>query len=156
MRCHLIMSIWFNLLQIDLSILTIRNSYALQWRSLRIPVKDWNRALTDELVCTPPLNGCVDHCESHLRTRIRKFMTCDCFFPHRCKYCWVWWLETQMMKMIRFIFKLQKKFFHESGSTRNRIWMSGGASWHWARDIHWRSDQMCCNGVRGRTTKVWW
>ena len=64
MRCHLIMPIWFNLFQIDSSILTIRNSYALQWRSLRIAVKDWHWALTDELVCTPPLNGRVDHCES--------------------------------------------------------------------------------------------
>jgi hypothetical protein len=54
MRCHLIMLIWFNLFQIHSSILTIRNSYALQWRSLRIAVNDWHRALTDELVCTPP------------------------------------------------------------------------------------------------------
>jgi hypothetical protein len=64
MRCHLIMSIWFNLFQIDSGILTIRNSYALQWRSLRIAVKDKHRALTDELVCKSPLNGRVDHCES--------------------------------------------------------------------------------------------
>jgi hypothetical protein len=64
MRCHLIMPIWFNLFQIDSSILTIQNSCALQWRSLKIEVNDWHRALTDELVCTPPLNGCVDHCES--------------------------------------------------------------------------------------------
>jgi hypothetical protein len=63
MRCHLIMPIWFNLFQIDSSILTIQNSYALQWRSLRIAVNDLHRVLTDELVCTPPLNGRVDHCE---------------------------------------------------------------------------------------------
>jgi hypothetical protein len=44
------MQILFNLFQIDSSILTIQNSYALQWRSLRIVVKDWHRALTDELV----------------------------------------------------------------------------------------------------------
>jgi hypothetical protein len=50
MRCHLIKQIWFNLFQIDSSILTIRNSYALQWRSLRIAVKDWHWVLTDELV----------------------------------------------------------------------------------------------------------
>jgi hypothetical protein len=50
MRCHLIMQIWFNLFQIDSSILAIQNSYALQWRSLRIAVKDRHRALTDELV----------------------------------------------------------------------------------------------------------
>jgi hypothetical protein len=30
MRCHLIMSIWFDLFQIDSSTVTIRNSYALQ------------------------------------------------------------------------------------------------------------------------------
>jgi hypothetical protein len=50
MRCHLIMQIWFNLFHIDSSILTIRNSYALQWRSLRITVKDWHQVLTYELV----------------------------------------------------------------------------------------------------------
>jgi hypothetical protein len=50
MRCHLIMLIWFNLFQIDSSVLTIWNSYALQWRPLRIEVKDWHRVLTDELV----------------------------------------------------------------------------------------------------------
>jgi hypothetical protein len=44
MRCRLIMPIWFNLFQIDSSILTIWNSYA---------AKDWHRALTDKLVCTP-------------------------------------------------------------------------------------------------------
>ena len=64
MRCHLIMPIWFSLFQINSSILTIRNSYALQWRSLRIAVNDWHWALTDELVCTSPLNVRVDHCES--------------------------------------------------------------------------------------------
>jgi hypothetical protein len=64
MRCHLIMSIWINLFQIDSIILTIWNSYTLQWRLLRIAVNDWHQALTDELVCTPPLNVRVDHCES--------------------------------------------------------------------------------------------
>jgi hypothetical protein len=64
MRCRLIIPIWFILLQIDSIILTIQNSYAMQWRSLRIAVKHWHRVLTDELVCTPPLNGCVNHCES--------------------------------------------------------------------------------------------
>jgi hypothetical protein len=64
MRCNLIILIWFNLLQIDSIILTIPNSYAMQWRSLRIAVKDLHRALIEKLVCTPPLNGCVDHCES--------------------------------------------------------------------------------------------
>jgi hypothetical protein len=54
MRCHLIMLIWFNLFQIDSSILTIQNSYALQWRSLRIVVNDWHRALTANL-CAHPL-----------------------------------------------------------------------------------------------------
>jgi hypothetical protein len=54
----------FNLFQIDLGILTTQNSYALQWRSLRIAVYDWHRALTNELVCTPPLNVRVNHCES--------------------------------------------------------------------------------------------
>jgi hypothetical protein len=62
---HLIMPIWFNLFQIDSSIITIQNSYALQGRSLRIAVKDWYRVLTDELLCTPPLNGRVDNCELH-------------------------------------------------------------------------------------------
>jgi hypothetical protein len=50
MRCHLIMQIWFNLFRTDSSIFAIRNSYALQWRSLRIAVKDWHWALTDKLV----------------------------------------------------------------------------------------------------------
>jgi hypothetical protein len=58
------MPIWFNLFQIDSSILTIQNSYALQWRSLRITVNDRHKVLTDKLVYTPPLNGRVDHCES--------------------------------------------------------------------------------------------
>jgi hypothetical protein len=31
---------------------------------LRSVVNDWHQALTNELVCTPPLNGRVDHCES--------------------------------------------------------------------------------------------
>jgi hypothetical protein len=65
MSCYLIMPIWFNLFQIDSSIITIQNSYALQGRSLRIAVKDWYRVLTDELLCTPPLNGRVDNSELH-------------------------------------------------------------------------------------------
>jgi hypothetical protein len=64
MRCHLIMSIWLNLFQIDSSILTIQNSYALQWRSLKIVVSDWHRVLTDKSMCTPARNRRVDHCES--------------------------------------------------------------------------------------------
>jgi hypothetical protein len=35
---------------------------------------------------------------------------CDSFLPRRCEYCCVRWLETQTIKIIRFEFKLQKKF----------------------------------------------
>jgi hypothetical protein len=38
------------------------------------------------------------------------WQACDCFLPHRCEYYYVCWLENQTMKMIRFEFKLQKKF----------------------------------------------
>jgi hypothetical protein len=51
-------------------------------RSLRIVVKHWHRGLTDELLCTPPLNGRVDHCGSHLRTRTGEFMTRTWTHPH--------------------------------------------------------------------------
>jgi hypothetical protein len=57
---HLITPIWLNLFHINFSILTIRDSYALKWRSLRITIKDWHWVLTDELVCTSPLDGRVD------------------------------------------------------------------------------------------------
>jgi hypothetical protein len=33
----------------------------------------------------------------------------------------------------------KRSLFHESGSTRKRIWMSGVASWHQVCDIQWRS-----------------
>jgi hypothetical protein len=76
----------------------------------------------------------------------------DCFLPRRCEYCCVWWLETQTMKIMHFEFKLQKKFVSWIGIYKNEIWMSRGASWHWACDIQWRSHThiVCCYSTGGR------
>jgi hypothetical protein len=60
---------------------------------------------------------------------------CDCFLPHRYEYCCVRWLETQMMKMIRFEFKLQKKFVSWIGIYKKEdlnVWWSimTLSTWH--------------------------
>jgi hypothetical protein len=59
----------------------------------------------------------------------------DFFLPCRCKYCCVRWLECQTMKMILLSSSYKRSLFHESGSTRKRIRMSSGASWHWPHDL---------------------
>jgi hypothetical protein len=65
-------------------------------------------------------------------------VACDGWRPKR----WKWYVSNSSYKSL----------FHESGSTRKRIWMSGGTSWHWACDIQWRSHThiVCCysTGVR--------
>jgi hypothetical protein len=51
----------------------------------------------------------------HTLTHVDTVALCYCLpslwlLPRSCEYCCVRWLETQTMKMIHFVFKLQKKF----------------------------------------------
>jgi hypothetical protein len=56
---------------------------------------------------------------------------------------WRWYLSSSSYK---------RNLFHESGSTRKRLSMSSGASWHWVCDIQWRSHThiVCCYSTGGR------
>jgi hypothetical protein len=56
---------------------------------------------------------------------------------------WRWYVSSSSYK---------RSLFHESGSMRKRIWMSNGASLHWACDIQWRlhTHIVCCYSTGGR------
>jgi hypothetical protein len=70
---------------------------------------------------------------------------CGCFLPCRCEYYCVRWMELYILSS-----SYKRSLFHESGSTKKRLW--GGASWHWARDLQWRSHThiVCCYCTGGR------
>jgi hypothetical protein len=66
-------------------------------------------------------------------------VSCDGWRPKQ----WRWYVSSSSYK---------RSLFHESRSTRKRIWMSSGASWHWACDIQWTSHThiVCCYITWGR------